>query len=274
MPIVVLCPDCSARLTAPDSAAGKNVKCPKCQTLMTLPAAPPPEPEPEPEFEVVEPPPPPPRKRPRVDDDEDATPLKLKGGEERPASRSKWDDDEDDEEEEEERPRRRKRPRRKKRRARSDDDGGTPFENFGPISIWVGIALVVWLIGLILGLIFPLALLIPVGIGFVIAIAGNIWFLVIAFKENVLHGVLCLVVPCYSLFYLITRWEACKEAFLVGLAGWFLYMVPMCAGGGFNNAREDRRRAEAMWVSPLSASRCERSASNSGERLAPSQLEA
>jgi TM2 domain-containing membrane protein YozV len=38
MPIVV-CPSCSASLTAPDSAAGKRVKCPKCTSTIEVPAA-------------------------------------------------------------------------------------------------------------------------------------------------------------------------------------------------------------------------------------------
>lgn len=39
MPIRVACPSCAATLTAPDTAAGKTVKCPKCQSPMSLPAA-------------------------------------------------------------------------------------------------------------------------------------------------------------------------------------------------------------------------------------------
>lgn len=45
MPIPVQCPDCSARLSAPDSAAGKRVKCPKCASPIAVPA---------PAFEVVD----------------------------------------------------------------------------------------------------------------------------------------------------------------------------------------------------------------------------
>jgi hypothetical protein len=39
MPIAVLCPGCGAELNAPDSAAGKQVKCPRtgCGTLMIVP---------------------------------------------------------------------------------------------------------------------------------------------------------------------------------------------------------------------------------------------
>jgi TM2 domain-containing membrane protein YozV len=38
MPTVV-CPSCSAALTAPDSAAGKRVKCPKCTSTIEVPGA-------------------------------------------------------------------------------------------------------------------------------------------------------------------------------------------------------------------------------------------
>jgi len=39
MPIVVTCPGCSATLKAPDTAAGKKVKCPKCTSAIPVPAA-------------------------------------------------------------------------------------------------------------------------------------------------------------------------------------------------------------------------------------------
>ncbi len=47
MPIPVVCGNCQTRLNAPDAAAGRKVKCPKCQTVMAVPA-------------LAEPPPPPP----------------------------------------------------------------------------------------------------------------------------------------------------------------------------------------------------------------------
>jgi len=52
MSITMLCPSCSHMLSAPLTAAGKKVKCPKCSGLMLVPE--PPEPEPEDDFEVVE----------------------------------------------------------------------------------------------------------------------------------------------------------------------------------------------------------------------------
>ena len=51
MPITVTCPQCGKKLNAPDSAAGKQARCPGCKATMTLPnpaaAEPPPLPDPE-----------------------------------------------------------------------------------------------------------------------------------------------------------------------------------------------------------------------------------
>jgi TM2 domain-containing membrane protein YozV len=37
MPIAITCPSCGAKANAPDSAAGKKVKCPKCQGVVAVP---------------------------------------------------------------------------------------------------------------------------------------------------------------------------------------------------------------------------------------------
>lgn len=55
MSIAITCPSCSANIKAPDAAAGKRVKCPKCTSTIEVPA-----PEPPPAFDdfTDEPPPP------------------------------------------------------------------------------------------------------------------------------------------------------------------------------------------------------------------------
>lgn len=37
MPILATCPSCQAALNAPDSAAGKQVRCPRCKTAVPIP---------------------------------------------------------------------------------------------------------------------------------------------------------------------------------------------------------------------------------------------
>ena len=38
MPIQITCPGCQVKLKAPDTAVGKKTKCPKCQTIVSVPA--------------------------------------------------------------------------------------------------------------------------------------------------------------------------------------------------------------------------------------------
>ena len=95
MPIPVACPGCSARLNAPDVAAGKRVKCPKCQTLIPVPAAS--------DEEVDEPTARPSARRPRDEGDDD-----------RPRRRPRDDEDDADD---------RPRPKRRRKPAAS---GGVP----------------------------------------------------------------------------------------------------------------------------------------------------
>lgn len=117
MPISVLCPSCSATVTAPDSAAGRKAQCPKCQSLMLLPgeavAPAPPAPEPDYAGDDVRPSR---RRSRRRDDDEDDRPSRRRDDDEddRPSSRRYEEDDEDD------------RPSRRRRREEDDEDDYRP----------------------------------------------------------------------------------------------------------------------------------------------------
>jgi hypothetical protein len=98
MPILVVCPRCGANLNAPDSGAGKKVRCPKpnCGSLVPVPAFVEAEPVEEVEDELDEQPR---SKRRRNDDDDDRS---------RSRKRRRDDDDGDDD-----------RPRRKQQRKKS-----------------------------------------------------------------------------------------------------------------------------------------------------------
>ena len=108
MPISIICSECQMKLQAPDTAAGKKIRCPACQTVIAVP-------EPEKLDELVEvdeatavteapPLPPPPLKKAAWDDD--TSPVRKRRDED-----DDYEDDEDDD-----------RPRRKKKRSRFDED--------------------------------------------------------------------------------------------------------------------------------------------------------
>ena len=108
MPISVACPTCGTKLKAPDNAVGKKVKCPKCASLVVVPAesdeaasaisnAPAPAPKPTPRAEEPE----------EIEDIPEASDEPIDDG----------DDEEADEDEEETTKAERGKRRRKRRRA-------------------------------------------------------------------------------------------------------------------------------------------------------------
>jgi hypothetical protein len=52
----------------------------------------------------------------------------------------------------------------------------------------------------------------------IVAAASGLHLLILAFKEDVLTGVLYFFVPFYSLYYVITRWDRCRRSFLIAVA--------------------------------------------------------
>jgi hypothetical protein len=124
MPIAVVCSNCSARLNAPDGAAGKKVKCPKCQSPIVVPDIQPMQ------FEVVEDEPAPARRpagkptrvKAAVEDDDDDRPRRKRRSEEE-------EDDEDDDD----------LPRKKKRRKGGDEEGGVSMTR----NIVMGVVLII-----------------------------------------------------------------------------------------------------------------------------------
>jgi hypothetical protein len=60
------------------------------------------------------------------------------------------------------------------------------------------------------------------GLGQIVNLYAQIRILIIAFNESVVQGLLCLLVPLYSLIYIITRWEKCGGYFLMSLGAGFV----------------------------------------------------
>ena len=99
MPIVVSCPGCPTKLSAPDGSAGKHIRCPKCGAITPVPAFIPVEEVPVVEAALTKPKP----KPARVDEDDEQEP---------PRKKKPRDEDEDEPA---------PRPRTKKRRDKVED---------------------------------------------------------------------------------------------------------------------------------------------------------
>lgn len=151
---VLDCPHCDNRVRLPDTAAGKRVRCPRCQEPFRVPADDPDddrgdgredrEPRPRPRDEE--------RRRPASRDEEDDRPVRRRS---RPR-----DDDEEDDRPRRARPRSRddERPRRRRARSTSQGDGWrlgwSPLIGitYGPIPIGLIIGLIVLAVAGCLGL--------------------------------------------------------------------------------------------------------------------------
>jgi hypothetical protein len=238
---IVNCPGCSKRFRIPAALEPEEEEERPSTAVRTRPAAPPgrrPPPPQEPEeaeeeqdFEVVDEPPP--RKRLRAgqqeEEDEDfevveepeERPKKRRPAaideeeEERPRKRRRVEEDYEEEEEEEERPRK----KRRKKRRRSSSSGGElipGLSNFAAMLIGI---VVVWLLLAGVSLAVPPLAFLLVMAGGAIGFAGGIWLLIVAFQDDAMKGVLCLVVPFYALIYVIQNLDTAGRPFLLSVIG-------------------------------------------------------
>ncbi len=56
-------------------------------------------------------------------------------------------------------------------------------------------------------------------IGYLVLLAAYIWVTVIAFKESVGQGLMCLFLGIYVPFYIRRQWPDTQNPFYLGLAG-------------------------------------------------------
>jgi hypothetical protein len=71
----------------------------------------------------------------------------------------------------------------------------------------------------VVSLLVPLVSLLVMLLGAAMAIVGGIWFIIVAFQDEVMHGLLCLFVPFYALYYLVTHLDTTKQPFFLQLIG-------------------------------------------------------
>ncbi len=180
--MLITCSGCESKIKVPDAAAGKRVKCPKCATVIRVPAVEPPE---EPASPDPEPPPEPRLKEPEPEEpDEEAeenaktrvTASKSKSSSISAKSSHSKSRDEDDEEEEEDEPRSKRRRRDeddddldvRKRRRRSQGANGVAMT-----SMIMGIVSVVFGLGGCIGCCCAIPSLISLGCGITAVICGH-----------------------------------------------------------------------------------------------------
>lgn len=257
MPLLT-CPTCDKKLKIPDRLAGKMGQCPGCKGRISIPAIDPPDED----FERDEDDEAdrrivskrdvrkrdeedrPRRSRSREDEeDEDDRPsrrsIRKEDDDDRPSRRFRdRDDDEDDrpsrrrsrdEDSDDDIPRRATKagPRRRRRRRRRDD--GDSFLTPG-MKIGLMIAGGVLLLLLLLSVVIPPLAMLPVLLGCLMTTGGGIWFIIVAFKDDPMQGILCWLIPAYQFYYLLQNWEEEKYPFLTQVAGFLLIILGFCAG--------------------------------------------
>jgi hypothetical protein len=62
-------------------------------------------------------------------------------------------------------------------------------------------------------------------LGYLIVLASWAWMIVVAFRESPLFGLLFTLVPFFSVYYIITRWQRVREPALVHLIGWLIFFI-------------------------------------------------
>lgn len=69
-----------------------------------------------------------------------------------------------------------------------------------------------------------------IGAALILCAIASIWFLVVAFKENVLWGLAILFLPIAGLIFLIIYWEDVRLPFLLNLIGCILMAMAIFGG--------------------------------------------
>jgi hypothetical protein len=133
----------------------------------------------------------------------------------------------EDGEYEEGRPRR----RRGRRRRKQTSNLGALEAIFSPFLIGIVVALGLWGVAIAVKLAGVHAFgYIALGIAILIAVAGHLWFLQIAFSEDSTVGYMCIYIPFYSLYYTLTNLEETWKPMATQFLGGTLVLISFCAG--------------------------------------------
>ena len=206
--IQFLCPGCQQSFTVDNSRANSIGTCPKCSSRFYVPESP----------DAPAPPPPlPVRKSPKP-----VEPVTLKrhrheDDEPRRNSRKRTDDWDDEEEDDE--PIRKTKRRSKKKKSLSFFDAGNSFSLF--LLGYVGLSILL----MMLSFAVPSAVFVPMVLGWLVASCAGLWFTILTFQDSLEAGLLCLFVPFYGLFYLITNFDYVKKSFYLSVVSMLMMFM-------------------------------------------------
>ena len=68
-------------------------------------------------------------------------------------------------------------------------------------------------------------------VGGVMTTIGSIWFLIVAFKENIFWGLGCIFLPFVSLIFLCMNWYRAREPFMLQFTGFIIFYLGILLGG-------------------------------------------
>ena len=109
--------------------------------------------------------------------------------------------------------------------------------------------------------IFTLVMFFVHAVALVLGFAGAVWLLVLAFREKMMHGFCCMLVPFYAFYYVATRWEDTKVAFILQLL--HVVNVIIFAAGNFSiNYVKSHEKVHAKTVAQPSAESSHRITAN------------
>lgn len=220
--IQFLCPGCQQSFTVDSSRANSIGTCPKCSSRFYVPESP----------DAPAPPPPlPVRKSPKPVEPVTLKRHRYEDDEPRRNSRQRTEDWDDDDEEDDE-PIRKTKRRSKKKKPLSFFDAGNSFSVF--LLGYVGLSILL----MMLSFAVPSAVFVPMVLGWLVASCAGLWFTILTFQDSIEAGLLCLFVPFYGLFYLISNFDYVKKSFYLSLVSMLMMLMSLLVmAKHFNLAR-------------------------------------